>query len=284
MTTLKNSIRTALWNLIHRPDVVDILDILIVAFLIYKLIMLVRQTRSSGTLMGLLVLLIITGVSNLLGLTALNWVLMTVISNGVLVLVVLFQPELRTALEHVGRKFLFGHNTSTKTEEDRVVDEVTQCLLDLSARKVGALIVFERKTALGDVTDTGTALDARISAGLLENIFEPNTPLHDGAVVIRDTRIAAAACILRLSDNTNISRDLGTRHRAAIGVTEVSDAVVLVVSEETGAISTTSAGIIRRRLNEREIRTVLSDLYQSDEGTLMAAIRKRFGRKERAAK
>lgn len=284
MTALLNTIRTAVWNLIHRPDLAVILDILIVAFLIYKLILMVRQTRSSGTLLGLVMLVLITGVSNLMGLTALNWVLMTILQNGVLVILVLFQPELRTALEHLGRYFLVGgHNNSSESEETRIVDEVTQCLLDLSARKVGALLVFEQKTALGDVADTGTALDARISAGLLENIFEPNTPLHDGAVVIRDDRIVAAACILRLSDNTNISRDLGTRHRAAIGVTEVSDAVVLVVSEETGTISSTSGGIIRRRLNEREIRMILNGIYQSKASTPWAAIRRRLSRKKGAA-
>ena len=282
MNTTWTTIQNALWNLIHRPGLTDILDIFIVAFILYKLLVMMRQTRSSGAMKGLFLFLLATGISNLLGLTALNWMLMAIIKNGVLVLVILFQPELRTALEHIGRVMLRGHSTH-QTEEDRIIDEITQCVLDLSARKVGALIVFEQKTGLNDVIATGTELQARISAPLLENIFEPNTPLHDGAVVIRENQIMAAACILKLTENTGISRELGTRHRAAIGVSEISDAKVLVVSEETGVISLTAGGAITRRLRERDVRQFLHGLYKAPEDGLWQQLKKRyFLRKEEA--
>lgn len=273
MSTLWATIRTALWNLIHRLGLTDIFDILIVAVLLYELMLMMRRTRSSGALKGLLLFFAAAAVSSLLGLTALSWLLMTVLNNGVIVLVILFQPELRTALEHAGRAILSTRGANSQTEEDRIIDEVTQCALDLSTRKVGALIVFEQKTGLNDVIQTGTELNARISAPLLENIFEPNTPLHDGAAVIRDTQIMAAACILRLTENTNISRELGTRHRAAIGITETTDATVLVVSEETGTISVTSGGVITRGLTERDLRRTLHLLYKAPDTNLWSRLR-----------
>ena len=232
MSSLFSQLQTFFWNIFNRPQLNDLLDILIVAVLIYQMIMLTRDTRASEVLKGFLLLVGASLLSSLLGLTALTWVLKQILSNGALVLVVLFQPEIRRVLEQLGRGAKMEHFQSDGEENQRIISEITQCLTSLSRRRVGALIVFERRTGLKDVMETGTRLDSTISAPLLENIFEPNTPLHDGAVIIRGTRIVSAACMLTtLSESNAITRDLGTRHRAAIGISETTDALVLIVSE-----------------------------------------------------
>ena len=271
------------WNVFHRPGLADIIDIIVVAFVIYELIMLTRQTRGSAVLKGLVLLLVIVGVSNLLGLTALNWLLMNVLANGAVVLVILFQPELRKALEQMGRGTVLDKNREDKSEEARVVDEVIKCLTNLSRRRVGALIVFEQKTGLQDVIETGISIDGQVSAALLENIFEPNTPLHDGAVVVRGTRVMAGACILTLTEGAGISHELGTRHRAAIGISETTDAVVLIVSEETGIISIARAGKLTRHLDVKALRDVLGEMYQPPRAGLLSLIRD-LGKGKEAAK
>ena len=272
MESLWQTIRTMVWNVFHRPGLADIIDIIVVAFVIYELIMLTRQTRGSAVLKGLVLLLVIVGISNLLGLTALNWLLMNVLANGTVVLVILFQPELRKALEQMGRGTMLDKNHEDKSEEARVVDEVIKCLTNLSRRRVGALIVFEQKTGLQDVIETGISIDGQISAALLENIFEPNTPLHDGAVVVRGTRVMAGACILTLTEGAGISHELGTRHRAAIGISETTDAVVLIVSEETGIISIARAGKLTRHLDVKSLREVLGEMYQPPRAGLLSLI------------
>lgn len=273
MESLWQTIQTMAWNVFHRPGLSDIIDIIIVAFIIYKLIMLTRQTRGSAVLKGLVLLLLIAGASDLLGLTAINWLLMSIISNGAVVLVILFQPELRKALETMGRGTVLDKNREDKSEKARVVDEVIKCLTNLSRRRVGALIVFEQKTGLQDVIETGISIDAEISAALLENIFEPNTPLHDGAVVVRGTRVTAGACILTLTEGTGISHELGTRHRAAIGISETTDAVVLIVSEETGIISMAKGGKLTRHLDAKSLREVLGTMYQPPRTSLSSVLR-----------
>lgn len=272
MESLWQTIRTMVWNVFHRPGLADIIDIIVVAFVIYELIMLTRQTRGSAVLKGLVLLLVIVGISNLLGLTALNWLLMNILANGTVVLVILFQPELRKALEQMGRGTVLDKNHEDKSEEARVVDEVIKCLTNLSRRRVGALIVFEQKTGLQDVIETGISIDGQISAALLENIFEPNTPLHDGAVVVRGTRVMAGACILTLTEGAGISHELGTRHRAAIGISETTDAVVLIVSEETGIISIARAGKLTRHLDVKSLREVLGEMYQPPRAGLLSLI------------
>lgn len=262
MTSLWETIELYLWNILHRPGLSDLADILLVAVVIYFLLKMTRETRGSAVLKGLVLLLLVVGVSNLFGLTALNWMLMQVLSNGALVLVILFQPEIRKALEQIGR----GAKIETKRQTDqedavRVVDEIIECVTKLSRRRVGALIVFERKTGLKDIIENGISIDSRISAGLLENIFEPNTPLHDGAVVIRGTRIMSAACILTLTEASGISHDLGTRHRAALGVSETTDAIALIVSEETGIISYARGGKLSRHLDAKGLRALLEEMY-----------------------
>ena len=262
-----DQVQAFVWNLIHRPTLIDYIDILIIAFLIYQLVLLTRQTQAIQVLKGLAVIIVASYVSELIGLTALNWVLRSILNNGVIAMLILFQPELRRALEQIGRTAKLDR-TQAQDESERIVEEITQCLLRLSRRRVGALIVFEQRTGLQDVMETGTAIDASISAPLLENIFEPNTPLHDGAVMIRGTRVAAAACVLPLSESSAISRDLGTRHRAGLGVSESTDAVVLIVSEETGIVSMARGGKLTRHLDAEGIRKQLRAMYHEEHSRL----------------
>ena len=269
MSSLFSQLQTFFWNIFNRPQLNDLLDILIVAVLIYQMIMLTRDTRASEVLKGFLLLVGASLLSSLLGLTALTWVLKQILSNGALVLVVLFQPEIRRVLEQLGRGAKMEHFQSDGEENQRIISEITQCLTSLSRRRVGALIVFERRTGLKDVMETGTRLDSAISAPLLENIFEPNTPLHDGAVIIRGTRIVSAACMLTtLSESNAITRDLGTRHRAAIGISETTDALVLIVSEETGVISMARDGKLTRHLDAKAIGEILSTMYHQPQDGL----------------
>lgn len=280
MNDFWSTIRNMGWNLTHRLGIIEILDILIVAIIIYELLLLTRHTRGSALLKGLFLLLVIVAISNILGLTSLNWLLTAVLQYGALVLVILFQPELRKMLERMGRSRLITKSNRKTLDDDRerLVNEIIQTVVDLSRRRVGALIVFERKTGLQDVIETGTQLNAEISAPLLENIFEPNTPLHDGAVVIRDDQIMAAACILPLAEASGVSRELGTRHRAAVGITENTDAAVIVVSEETGIVSFASDGTLKRPYSIDELKKFLNGFYRSGVSGL-ASILRNFVRK-----
>ncbi len=275
-----STVRNMLWNLTHRLGIIDIIDILIVAVIIYELILLTRHTRGSALLKGLFLLFVIVVLSSILGLTSLNWLMMAVLQNGALVLVILFQPELRKMLERMGRSRIVTKSNKWSYDDDNevIINEIIQTVVDLSQRRVGALIVFERKTGLQDVIETGTELNAKISAPLLENIFEPNTPLHDGAVVIRNEQIMAAACILPLAEASGVSRELGTRHRAAVGITENTDAVVIVVSEQTGIVSLAMDGTLKRPIKKDALREFLNGLYRSSVSGL-ASILRNFVRK-----
>ena len=284
MAALWENLELYLWNVLHRPGIADIADILVVAVIVYKVLMLTRDTRGSAVLKGLVLLLVLVGISNLVGLTALNWLLMAVINNGPIVLVILFQPEIRKALEQIGRGTRINVRRDEAVEDaNKLIDEIIRCLLSLSRRRVGALIVFENKTGLKDIIENGIMLDSKISAGLLENIFEPNTPLHDGAVVIRGDRIMSAASFLTLTD-ASISHDLGTRHRAALGVSETTDATVLIVSEETGIISMAKSGKLMRHLDQKTLRTVLEAMYMPKRKSTTKAITKFLTRRMEAAK
>jgi diadenylate cyclase len=276
---LASRVESFLWNILNRPGLKDWIDILILAFVIYKIIMLTRQTRASQVLKGFAVLVIVSWLSDLLGFKALNWLMMSVINNGAIVLLILFQPELRRALEQLGRGAKIDHIIDNPDENSRIVFEVTQSVLTLAHRRIGALIVFEQKTGLRDFIDTGTTIDSRISGPLLINIFEPNTPLHDGAVIIRGGRIVAAGCMLSLSENSTLSRDLGTRHRAGVGVTESTDAVVLIVSEETGIISMAQSGKLTRHLDGETLTEVLSGMYERSRVNLFETLARKITRK-----
>ena len=282
MQSLWDQLRNVLRNVFNRPTVTDVIDIFIVAFLLYELLMLTRETRASAVLKGLATLLLTSWVSDLLGLTALNWLLQNVVNNGAVVLVILFQPELRKALEQIGSSALRDSSRFLNVNVDgmHIVREITASLLSMSRRRVGALIVFEQRIGLKDVIETGTALDSEISGALIENIFEPNTPLHDGAVIIRGTRIMSAGCILTLSEGKSISRELGTRHRAALGITEATDAITLIVSEETGIISMAREGRLTRHLDRAALEDVLTQMYHQKGASLFSALLQKTKRRK----
>lgn len=241
----------------------DIIDIIIVAIIFYYLINLIRETRAMQLVKGIVFLFLVFFISQWLKLNALNYILGGAMQIGAFALVVIFQPELRNLLERMGR-FKVGNIIDFAADSDdevhRVIDSVAQAAADMSETHTGALIVMERTTKLGEFISTGTTLDAAVSSGLLENIFVPNTPLHDGAVIIRNSRIVTAGCLLPLTANNNLSRDLGTRHRAAIGLSEVTDAVIIVVSEETGKISIAMNGSLTRNLSRESLAKALKKI------------------------
>lgn len=272
MATFGQEIKKLLWNIFNRPTIIDIIDIAIIAFMLYQIVLLTRRTRAVQVLKGIAIVVAASYLSEILGFKALHWLASTLLNNGAIALLILFQPELRRALEQIGRGTKLESHKNDGAENARVVEEMTQCLLRLSKRKVGALIVIEGKTGLQDVMDTGTLVDASISGALLENIFEPNTPLHDGAVILRGTRVATAGCVLTLSDNNTLSSTLGTRHRAGLGVSETTDATVLIVSEETGIISMARGGKLTRHLDGDSLRRILGDIYREDHPSLTAMV------------
>lgn len=245
--------------------VVDILDILVVAFIFYEAIQLVRQTRTAQLAKGVVVLMAFWLVARLLEMRTLVWIINGIMSFGIVTLVVMFQPELRRALEQVGRANLFGvqlfRSRKDTTDLRAVWQTATVAICDaaerLSETRTGALIVMERQTNLNEIIKTGTVLNADVTPELLGTIFYVGTPLHDGATVIRDGRVEAAGCFLPLSDNLEIGKDMGTRHRAALGMSENSDAVIVVVSEETGIISLAKDGILIRRLDRQNLFNLL---------------------------
>lgn len=245
---------------VEQFQILDLVDILIAAILIYQLILLTRGTRAVQVMKGVGVIVIASRISSFLKLASLTWILNYLIGAGAIVLVILFQSELRRALEQIGRNRWFTKNPF-QDKQLPVADEICDALISLSKRKIGALIIIENNTMLNDYAQNGTLLDARVSSGLLQNIFEPNTPLHDGAIIIRKDRIVSAGCFLPLSENQAISRALGTRHRAAMGISEVSDSVTFVVSEETANISVAQDGKLTRNLDELAIMKILKVLY-----------------------
>lgn len=258
-------------NLFSYPDWRNLVDIAILTVLIYNVIKLVMHTRANSLFKGIAVILILSWLSNALEISAVNWILQQIISMGVVVIVIVFQPELRRALDQLGRSKLTRQMFSSSRRQrsdhtEQHVSEIVRALNNMSRKKIGALIVFERSTGLGDVIESGTVVDAEISDPLIENIFEPNTPLHDGAMIIREERIVAAACILQLSDDYTISRELGTRHRAAIGITESTDAISLIVSEETGIISMARDGKLTRYLDAKSLTILLTEIFSPGRG------------------
>jgi len=245
----------------------DIIDMSIVAFVFYKLFMLIRETRAEQLIKGLLVLLIATKVSEWSRLYVTNWILKNTMTLGMIALLIVFQPELRRALEYIGRSKFLTKSIVEIADEDlnKKIDEIVEAITYLSRHKIGALVVLERETGMGDVIETGTPIRGEISTGLLINIFIPNTPLHDGAVIIRKDKIMAAGCVLPLSENPNLSKELGTRHRAGIGITERSDAVAVMASEETGAISAAIDGKISRYLDGKTLKRILRNAYKPED-------------------
>lgn len=245
----------------------DIIDILIVAFAFYKLFMLIRETRAEQLTKGIILLFITTKISEWLELYTVYWILEKTMTVGVLAILIVFQPELRRALEYIGRSRFFAKSFVEVKDEtvNKVVDEIVDAVASLSRQKIGALIVIEKQTGLNEVVETGTRINGLVSSGLLINIFIPNTPLHDGAVIIKEDVVKAAGCFLPLTDNTTLSKELGTRHRAALGISEKSDSLAIVVSEETGAISIAEKGTLSRYLDEKTLKQILIDQNKPNE-------------------
>ena len=240
-------------------QITDVLDILIIAFLLYKLLTLVRSTKAASLLKGLLVFFAVLALSYICQLNGIYYILSKMMEMGVLALIILFQPEIRRILEQVGSRRIvafFSHSEAGNVMEQTIGQTVLACT-EMSQSRTGALIVFEREIMLDDLVRSGTVLDASVSSELLKNIFFVKAPMHDGAVIVRHGRILGAGCMLPLSKNVNLSRDLGMRHRAGIGMSENSDAVVVIVSEETGSISVAIGGMLKRHLKPETLENLL---------------------------
>lgn len=255
------------WNALSGIRVTDIIDILIVAFVVYKLLGLIKQTRAEQLFKGVLLLVVATFLSEIFNLHTINWLLKGTVALGAFAILVVFQPELRRGLEYLGRsKFVNAPFEQLDKETGKLItSQIAKAIENFSKDRVGALIVFERQTNLTDIMESGTIVDAQISEQMLGNIFYEGAPLHDGAVIIRDGRIYAAGCVLPLTRNNNISKDLGTRHRAGIGITENSDALTLIVSEETGIISMAEDGQLSRFLDVKTVEKKLLNMYMNIE-------------------
>ena len=254
-------------NYLSTMGISDFLDIIIVAYLIYKAIGFVRRTNSNNLAKGLVVFLLALWGSDIFSLTMINFLLRKTAELGLIALLILFQPELRRLLERMGSGFASGRSSSG-TVMDSAISQTVQACCDMSDSKTGALIIFESGVALNSIISTGTVINADTTAELLKNMFFNKAPLHDGAVIIRDGRIAAAGCVLPLTQRTNLSKDLGMRHRAGIGLSEESDAVIIVVSEETGAISAAMDGMLKRHLSGEALDKLLrSELIREEDST-----------------
>jgi len=246
------------WSEINLLDLLrSVVDILLVTYVIYKLIMVIRGTKAVQLLKGITVIVVVWFLSSLLQLKTLNFIMTQAITYGVLAIIIIFQPELRRALEQLGRGRFFSRELQEEEIRKQAIEAIVKATTYMAKRRIGALISIERETGLNEYIETGIPIEAQITSQLLINIFIPNTPLHDGAVIIKDGEIKAAACYLPLSESPFISKELGTRHRAAIGVSEVTDCVTIVVSEETGAISITKNGEIYRNLTEERLTELL---------------------------
>ncbi|KPU46326.1 DNA integrity scanning protein DisA [Oxobacter pfennigii] len=248
----------SLLSLLKHITIINIIDILIVSYIFYKLFMLISRTRAETLIKGLILILVIMKVSEFAGLITLYWIIQNTITVGFMALIIIFQPELRRALEYFGRSRFLSKTLEFNDEElNSFMTHIVEAVINLSSEKTGALIVIEQETGLNDYIESGVKLDAVISAQLLENIFVENTPLHDGAVIIRNNRIASAASFLPLTENYNHNKQMGTRHRAALGISENSDAIVIIVSEETGNISLAINGKLTKNYNAERLKDIL---------------------------
>ncbi|MGX7347899.1 diadenylate cyclase CdaA [Aerococcus vaginalis] len=243
----------------------SLIDILIVWFIFYQIIKMIQDKRALNIMYGVIVILLIKLLSTIFHLETLDWLLNSIIQWSVLGVIIIFQPEIRMTLERLGRQVSPVRKHNPIKEGEQMVDAIVEACEYMSKRRIGALITLEKERPLSDIAKTGIALDAEITSQLLINIFIPNTPLHDGAVIIQDERITSAASFLPLSENPDIPKELGTRHRAAVGVSEVTDALTVVVSEETGEVSITSHGRLNRKLSQDELREELTARFVNDE-------------------
>ena len=282
MTAIQNFFQNLLYQ-IPKIGISDIIDILVVSFLIYTVLRLVRSSSAARVAWTVLVLLIATWLTSVFDLYACNWILNKILELGFISLVVIFQPEIRRAMERFGGKFflnLVDPASKQSVEESAIEATVSACEI-MSKERVGVLLIFERSVSLEEYFKTGTLIDAKVTEQLLRNLFFPKASLHDGAVIVRGGRIAAAGCVMPLSENTHLSSDLGTRHRAGIGTSEVSDAVVVIVSEETGTISVAIGGMLKRHLAPQTLEKLLSnELMTNDDAkrSLLDRLRARIAK------
>ena len=253
-------------NILSNIGFNDVLDILIVAFLFYKLLGFIRETRAEQLAKGLLVLVIVAVLASWLHLYTLQWILSNLVNVGLIAIVIIFQPELRRLLENLGRNRLISNFSGIDLEEaEQITVEIREALISMSKSRTGALIVFERETSLTDIIETGTIIEAGINREMIGNIFYEGAPLHDGALIVRGDKLYAAGCVLPLTEDKQLSKSLGTRHRAGIGITENSDALVFIVSEETGIISKAENGKLERNLKPQRIEELLNSIYIAPE-------------------
>lgn len=253
-----------IFNTVKIMSIWSLLDIIVVAYIFYKAYMLIKETRAEQLLKGIILIVVLIPVSYVLRLNMLYVILNKTITIGVLTIVIIFQPEIRRALEHLGRTaFDDMHNIHNKEEMSKVINEIVNAVESLAKATTGALIVIEQGTGLNDVISTGIIIDGVVSSAILENIFVVNTPLHDGATIIRNNRILAAGCVLPLTGNGTINKKLGTRHRAGLGISEISDAIVIIVSEETGIISLAINGRLTRNYDKEKLRTILIKVIEN---------------------
>ena len=273
-----SSIQSIMSN--FRPE--DALDIAIVSYIVYKMIGFIRETRAMQLIRGLVIIIVAFFVSDIFNLYLLNWLLKSLFTMGLFAVVVLFQPELRRALEQVGRKNLMNTNSFRNIDKNKAVetvDSLVSAIDDFSATRTGALIAIERETMLNDIIETGVVVDAEISIRLLGNLFYEGSPLHDGGVIIRGARIHAASCVFPLTEKKNIGRNLGTRHRAGVGLSEVCDALIIIVSEETVVVSIAEDGKIRRFVDLKTIEKMLLNMYLPSERGMYGRVAKLVRRK-----
>ncbi len=271
--------------LLSFDGLVDLFDVFLVALVIYGVFALIRGTRAFQLAKGVFVLAVVYFIVSVLDMRASEFILTFIFSNLFMILVVIFAPEIRRALETMGRSSITISNIlNLKNKDDSELQEaiknsinnVCRSCADMSDKQIGALIVFEKDTLLGEIAKTGTALDATVTTELISNIFFPKAPMHDGATIIKDGRVVAAGCFLPLSSNTQLSRGLGTRHRAAVGMSEASDAIIIVVSEETGAISFAERGILKRNVSDGDLREVLMERFVKEVDKEPGKIKKIF--------
>ncbi|PPX65609.1 TIGR00159 family protein [Limosilactobacillus fermentum] len=256
---------TYLAALLTWRNFINLIDILVIWFLIYELMVLVRGARAVQLFKGIIIIIVVNLISWYIGLTTVSWVMDQIINWGVIAMVVIFQPEIRRGLEHLGRGTMFTRTKTENEEEEALITQLDQAIQYMSKRRIGALIAIEMDTGLEEYIETGIPLDAEVTGALLINTFIPNTPLHDGAVIIKGGRIAVAAAYLPLSDSKLIPKELGTRHRAAVGISEVTDALTIVISEETGGVSITKDNeLIRDMTQENYLKFLRAHLYKKE--------------------
>lgn len=255
--------------------ITDVIDVLVMTFILYKIILLVKETRALQLAKGLLIIFVFSKIAQGLRLYTVNWLISNIFTAGMILIVVVFQPELRRIFEKLGRtNDLFKSITRIRSNiNDYKTDEIVSAVASLARQKIGALIVIELEIGLTDIIETGTTLNSELSSELLINLFFPNSPLHDGAVVIKEDKIIAAGCFLPLSENYTISKELGTRHRAGLGMSEKSDAFIIVVSEETGVISTVHNSALSRNIDPETLREMINKLYIEEDNILTRRVK-----------